>query len=450
MWLGTPSIGSVVGGKYRLTRSLGGGGMSLVFAAENTVTSKQVALKFLFGSVADRPDAKARLLREARAGSRIKHRNVVDVYDVGFEGETMFLVMDLLEGETLAHVLENTTMSIRALLGLLIPAMRGVAEAHRQGVVHRDIKPDNILLAREVDQTEPVVTVLDFGVAMVEGDSLRTRSGNASGTPMFMSAEQIRGQRDLDGRVDVYGFGVILYMALSGRLPVVAETLAELIYKLTSTPVLPLTALRPELPRELCEVVARAMEREREDRTPTLERLIFELTPFVTGSAELGETRQVRYGGDVEPMPTTISARVTDAQGASHTPLGSQCPPRDPVTRRSRRRWPMALIALAALVMLAVSMLRARATPALRQAQAAAIVPAPVAPTITSATPPTARAERVAAPVFLGDAGIQPVRTTSAKSARARRAGPVRSEPPSVTPSPTRRRLVSEDFFVTP
>jgi tRNA A-37 threonylcarbamoyl transferase component Bud32 len=318
----TPDIGDVIGGRYRIVRLIGGGGMSTVYEAENTFTNKRVAVKWLLASLAGRPDARDRMLREARAGSRIKHRHVVDIYDVGFEGESMFLVMALHEGETLSSALESRSMSVASFFDLLLPVMRGVAEAHRLGVVHRDIKPDNILLAREVDHAEPVPMVLDFGIAKMEGDALRTRSGSAQGTPAFMAYEQIRGLRDLDARVDVYAFGVILYMALAGRMPFTAETWPELIYKLTSTEVVPLSTLRPELPPALCTLVDRAMARDREQRTATLLQLVLELSSF--GGQALGETRQVVHRreltGPQVPLSTTEPAAAawsTPASGAA-------------------------------------------------------------------------------------------------------------------------------------
>jgi eukaryotic-like serine/threonine-protein kinase len=464
MWLGTPSVGVIVGGRYRLTRALGGGGMSVVFAAENTVTSKQVALKFLHASLADRPDAKARLLREARAGSRIKHRNVVDVYDVGFEGETMFLVMDLLEGDTLAKVLETSVMSVPALLQLLIPAMRGVAEAHRLGVIHRDIKPDNLFLAREVDQSEPVVTVLDFGIAKLEGDTLRTHSGRATGTPLFMAIEQIRGERNLDARVDVYGFGVILYMALAGRLPITADTWPELIYKLTSSVAAPLSSLRPDLPAELCAIVARAMAREREDRTATLEQLIGGLTPFATGPAELGVTRLVVYGQAPHAMPTTVPTPALSASASAPGqttegevgpgPVRSQPALQTPtkLARAPGRRWPLALVGLGALAMLGAQLPSTRAP--------SSVTPSPMTPAVVLAPPPAQLLAPVPASVartVTPDAGAEPpsvalvpAKPPLVRPRRQERAPPSAVEP-AVTPEPTprRRRLASEDFFVS-
>lgn len=369
MQVRTPRVGDLLGGKYLIVRSLGDGGMGTVFEAENTFTNKRVALKWLLASLAQRPEAKERLLREARAGSRVKHRNVVDTYDVGFEGDAMFLVMELLEGQTLATFLETSCVDIAAFIRLLLPALRGVAEAHRQGVIHRDIKPENIFLADEVDHTGQVAKVLDFGIAKLDGDSLRTRSGSAVGTPAFMSFEQLRGVRELDGRVDVYGFGVILYMALTGRLPYVADSLPELVYKMTVGELTPLLALRPELSPELCATVERAMNRDRAQRTPSLDRLLQELAPYADSAQELGQTCMVVYEARSGEQPALSETKPAyrppgrpDVPHAQST-LGDTAAPEvalssEPAQTLGRRSWPadrLRRVALVALVAIAVA-----------------------------------------------------------------------------------------------
>ncbi|MET0287910.1 MAG: protein kinase [Polyangiales bacterium] len=453
MRLGSPSLGDVVGGKYRLDRALGGGGMSVVFAAENTLTGKQVALKFLLASLAERPDGRARLLREARACARIKHRHVVDVYDVGVEGDTMFLVMDLLHGETLSHLLETSTLPVRAFLKLLIQAMRGVAEAHRLGIVHRDIKPDNIFLAREVDHDDAIPTVLDFGIAKIEGESLHTRSGSATGTPVFMAYEQIKGARDLDARVDVYGFGMVIYLALAGRLPFTSESWPELIFKLTTCLVPPLSTLRADLPQELVDVVARAMARERDERTASIEQLIRELTPFAERD-DLGETRRVTYGRDAEhaPMVTTLPAQavVLTPPTPVHSEPALSTRTGDLVFAR-RRRWYAAAGAVAALLAIA---LVSRATQ--EKPPAAKTV---AAQTVTVASQPV-QAPPMQALNEVVDASVSapPPLESTVKAPRLVR---VRSKPvvepavapePAVVPEPApaldrRRKLSQDDFF---
>ena len=188
----TPSelLGSVVGGKYRLLRVLGEGGMGMVFEAQNELTLKRVAIKVMHAALASDGQAAARMIREAQTASRVRHPNVVDVYDAGREGDTVFLVMEYLEGEPLSHAMRCGGMLLHDAIALLRDAMRGVAAAHRVGVVHRDIKPENIFLAREEDAPRLVPKVLDFGISKLTDDSLRlTNTDITFGTPMYISLE---------------------------------------------------------------------------------------------------------------------------------------------------------------------------------------------------------------------------------------------------------------------
>jgi len=280
-----PSVGSVLGGRFRIVRQIGEGGMGVVLEAENTLTGKRVAIKWMHPQMASQADAAERMVREARASARVRHPNVVDVYDVVQEAGAIFLVMELLEGEPLGAMLERGDAEPHVIIAHLIDAMRGVAAAHREGVIHRDIKPDNIFLAREPDRSRPVPKVLDFGISKLadrEGGLSLTRTGMTLGTPLYMSYEQLAGVRDIDGRTDVYAFGVILYEALTGQPPFNAETFSELIIKITTTqPPTPKT-LRPSLPSALSSIVETAMRRERVERTPSLDALISALEPFAS------------------------------------------------------------------------------------------------------------------------------------------------------------------------
>jgi eukaryotic-like serine/threonine-protein kinase len=281
----TPSAGSVLGGRFRIVRRIGEGGMGVVLEAENTLTGKRVAIKWMHPQMASQADSAERMVREARASARVRHPNVVDVYDVIQETGAIFLVMELLEGEPLGALLERGDTEPHVIIAHLIDAMRGVAAAHREGVIHRDIKPDNIFLAHEPDRPRPIPKVLDFGISKLtdrEGGLSLTRTGMTLGTPLYMSYEQLAGVRDIDARTDVYAFGVILYEALTGQPPFNAETFSELIIKITTTQPPTPKALRPSLPSALSSIVETAMRRERAERTPSLDALISALEPFAS------------------------------------------------------------------------------------------------------------------------------------------------------------------------
>jgi serine/threonine-protein kinase len=281
-----PAPGQVLGSKYRVVRQIGEGGMGVVLECEHTTSGKRVAIKWLHPKLASEPDAGERFVREARAAARVRHPNVVDVYDVVQEREAVFLVMELLEGEPLTALLERAQLPVPNLIALLIEAMRGVSAAHKQGVVHRDIKPDNIFLCRIPDRSTPCPKVLDFGISKLEHENLRiTATGMALGTPLYMSYEQLQGSRDVDARTDVYAFAVILYEALTGQPPFFADTFSELMVKLATEQVPSTKALLPEVPTELDAIVLRALAKDRAQRTPSLLAFISELEPFASESA---------------------------------------------------------------------------------------------------------------------------------------------------------------------
>jgi serine/threonine protein kinase len=275
---GLPTQGTVVAGKYRVEALLGEGGMSSVFRAHHEMMDKAVALKWLRPELSARPEAKDRFLREARASARIKHPNVVDVHDVGVHDGALFLVMELLEGESFAQLIQSGNISIPSALRLLLGAMEGVAFAHENGIVHRDIKPENIFVVKNRVYPDGIAKILDFGISKLTneapgGQSL-TKTGHTVGTPEYMSMEQMTGEADVDGRADVYSFGVLLYRALTGTTPFSGETFAAIAVKVATSSPIPPRQLRPELPAALEQVVMRAMARQREQRYPSMRALI--------------------------------------------------------------------------------------------------------------------------------------------------------------------------------
>jgi len=278
-------IGVVLAARYRVLELLGEGGMGAVYRAENVVTGKLVALKWMHAQVARNSDASERLLREARAASRLSHPNVVDVYDVVQDAQTFFLVMELLQGETLRRYLERGgRQELHEFIALILPALAGVIAAHECGVIHRDLKPDNIFLARIPGSKAITPKVLDFGIAKLASNPglALTQTGAAIGTPLYMSLEQLRGDRDIDARTDVYAFGVMLYEAITGRMPHQAATLPELAIKVATLDPEPVKALRPDIPTSLARLVDWALVRDRAKRLPDLRTLHQELEAFAS------------------------------------------------------------------------------------------------------------------------------------------------------------------------
>lgn len=283
--LGMPRTGEVVERKYRVERLLGIGGMGAVFAASHVVTGKRVALKWLLPGASDGRGAELRLLREAKATARIEHPNVVNVFDVGRHASGLYLVMELLEGESLGQRLQRARIASGEAIALLMPALRGVAAAHAEGIVHRDLKPDNIFLCRDAEGRYRDSKVLDFGISkLTSGEELAlTASGTLLGTPCYMSPEQIRGEGDVDERVDVYAVGVILYELLADAFPFTATHYNGLLLQIVMSEPVPLSEREPELSPLLCQVVAKAMAKDLSVRFASVRDLARQLEPFANG-----------------------------------------------------------------------------------------------------------------------------------------------------------------------
>lgn len=297
-----PKVGDVVADKYEILKLIGEGGMGSVFLASHTLTRKRVALKWMLPDLASNADAVQRFIREAEAAGRIAHPNVVDIYDVGQHQDSYFLVMEYLHGEPLTALLERGPLLPQQAVDILLPCLRGVEAAHRKGVIHRDLKPDNIFLCRNEDGSYLQPKVLDFGISKLSGtdndvNPRLTRTGAVMGTPYYMSPEQIRGAHNVDGRCDVYAFGVILYEALTGQVPFQAETYSALVLAIvTATPDWPRRS-NPNVPAALEQVVMRAMAREPEERYANIRALVEALVTFAGHekmAAERGDPTQPR------------------------------------------------------------------------------------------------------------------------------------------------------------
>lgn len=305
-----PKVGDVIDERYVVESVLGMGGMGVVYAARNLRTDKEVAIKYLRrleGSKRQREDRASRFVREAKAAGRIRHVNVVDIYDVHGD-QTPYLVMERLHGESLGQRMKRGPLPPGEALNMVLGAMRGVAEAHKQGVVHRDLKPDNIFLVRTTEHSPPLPKVLDFGVSRLverEGEESRlttiTRTGYVIGTPVYMPLEQLRGESNVDARADIYALGVLLYEALSGKRPYHAKNDQELLIKLATEAPTPLAAHLPSVDPGLDALIAKALAREPADRYPDVESFMRAIeswlaTPYDASHARLGPRPVVRKG----------------------------------------------------------------------------------------------------------------------------------------------------------
>jgi serine/threonine protein kinase len=275
-----PKPGDTIAAKYLIERTIGTGGMSVVFGATHRVTGKRFAIKWLLrDDSTPSTEAAARFIREAQVAGRFQHPNVVEVYDVGEVSGSFYMVMDWLEGESLATRLERTgRLPLEDACRYLIPCMLGMDEAHSAGIVHRDLKPANIFICQPTKHSPERAKVLDFGVAKLTdpnsqlASSIVTKAGMLIGTPYYLSPEQLRGQV-VDARTDIYAFGVILYQVLSGQLPFPATTFGELVVQIAAASPIALRHLVPTLPVGVDELVSRAMMRDPAQRYQDLRAL---------------------------------------------------------------------------------------------------------------------------------------------------------------------------------
>ncbi len=414
--------GTVLAGKYRVERILGTGGMGTVVAAHHLQLDERVALKFLLPQALGSMEAVARFMREARAAVKIKSEHVARVTDVGqLENGAPYMVMEYLDGRDLAAWLTQCgPMPIEQAVDFVLQASEALAEAHALGIVHRDLKPANLFCVQRSDGLLSI-KVLDFGISKITNPADRahamTKTNSLAGSPLYMSPEHMKSSRTVDARTDIWSLGVILFELIAGRPPFEAEAVTELVMKVAADPPTPLRRYRPDAPVRLEAVVARCLEKDRNNRYQTVAELAVALAEFAPPQSRhlvdriVGTVQRSSFSGPIPPLPLDSSPALPMAPPPSAVPANTIASWGEAGAHSSAGG--KALIALAVGMALAVvgvltAILWPRlsaapppetvftavsATPALSAAPAA---PPPPPPPVDTAPPPVAPATAVA------------------------------------------------------
>ena len=352
-----PLIGQMVGGRYVLLRRIGKGGMGVVYEADHTGLGKRVAVKLLLDKYTDDPEVVARFQREARTASAIGDEHIVEVTDAGTHDDgRSYIVMELLEGASLADALAASgPMPGARAVDIVRQVLRGLGAAHAKGIVHRDMKPENVFLVTKGERID-FVKIMDFGISKfmmsTESKVRLTATGAVIGTPVYMAPEQAMALGEVDARVDLYAVGVMLYEMLAGHPPFQAPSYIALVTQHLNLPPPPLGAERPDLPRRLIGAVHHALEKDPSRRFqsaaemaaafPSAEALV---PGFSDQLDTLGSSTDLGASRTSAESPMALHRAVP---GHYSTPGISPPPPEVPVQVRSR--WPIAIAGLAVLV----------------------------------------------------------------------------------------------------
>ena len=341
-------INTLFDGRYRILRRLGSGGMANVYLAEDEELGRPVAIKILNDRHASDESFVERFRREAKNAAGLSHPNIVSIYDRGEAEGTYYIAMEYLEGRSLKdRIVSEGPLPIPAAIEATRQILRALGFAHRGGVVHRDVKPHNVLLA--ADGSERRFKVTDFGISRTTASQM-TEAGSIVGTAQYLSPEQARGA-PVDQRSDIYSVGIVLYELLTGRLPFTGETPLEIAMKHLSEIPKPPSALRPEVSADLDMVVLRALAKDPAERFESAEAMDQELARVASGSAVTAETADAATAvlagaGLAESAPTMISRRPVVAPPPPPTRYREQQYYDYEPPRRRRQFWPWLLTGL--------------------------------------------------------------------------------------------------------
>jgi len=333
-------LGIEIAGRYRLEERLGAGGMSTVYRALDGVLERQVAVKLLAEHLSDDDGFLARFRREALAAAKLVHPNVVQVYDSGHDPDAHrhYIVMEYVNGPTVGNLMrERGRLSAEETVDIATQACEGLEYAHRHGVIHRDVKPGNLLL-----NPDGVVKLADFGIAKAAEDSRITQIGSVVGTAAYLSPERARGQ-DATPSADVYSLGVVMYQLLAGRLPFESGSLTELAMRQQEGAPEPLSALNPDVPPALGRAIVRSLAPEPEQRYRSAAEFRDAIRAGMRGRDSAATTALETAATRHATAATAVAAAPAYAHDSAATRVMRPAPARAPApasrpSRRAERR----------------------------------------------------------------------------------------------------------------
>jgi serine/threonine-protein kinase len=346
--------GELLSDRYEIEDRLGSGGMSSVFRATDTILERTVAVKILAEHLSDDERFVARFRREALAVAKLVHPNIVQVYDTGIEGDQHYIVMEYVKGKSGAQLLQsNGRLDTDSAVEVAVQACAGLDYAHRHGIIHRDVKPGNLMIlgGPAGGGSDMTVKLADFGIARAEAQSRITQVGSVVGTAAYLAPEQARGDEATPSS-DVYSLGVVLYQFLTGRLPYEGASLAELAVRQQSEQPLPPSSYSDDVPQSVDDAVLVALESDPANRFAAAGELADALRSGVGGRSPTGATRVLPSDdptGATRHMPRTQASRPPRRQPRP-SPRQAGPPPR---RRSGGRNVARNLLALIALLLLA-------------------------------------------------------------------------------------------------
>ncbi len=284
---------------YKILEKLGEGGMGVVYKAEDTRLKRTVALKFLPKGLVSHEAERARFLQEAQAASALNHPNVCTIYDIMEADDQHFIVMEYVDGTTLRHILP--IRNIQEVILLAIQIGEALHDAHSHGIVHRDVKPENIMVNEKKQ-----IKVMDFGLAKLKGSLKLTRTSSTVGTLAYMAPEHIQGG-EVDARGDIFSFGIVLYEMLSGHLPFRGEHEAAMVYSIVNESPVPIEEYRGDIAPELLHILNRALEKDPEDRYQTVHDMVIDLRRLKRETSRVSRAATVRPGNHLETATAPVS-----------------------------------------------------------------------------------------------------------------------------------------------